>query len=93
MYALDPVPSSLGQEATDPLGPVPLTSNEVFVEMIQGPLDKKFLELTLEILLHSALFFMAWELHSRIWKSWGPYEGSGPSRGHSQLLVPIGAWT
>lgn len=62
--------------------------------MIQGPLDKKSLELTLEILLHSALFFfMAWELHSRRWKSWGPYEGSGPSRGHSHLLVPICAWT
>lgn len=60
MYALDPAPSSLGQEDTEPLGPAPLTSNEVFVEMIQGPLDKKLLELTLEVLLHSALsFFMA----------------------------------
>lgn len=89
MCALHPALSSLSQEATEPPGPVSLTSNEVFVEMIQVPLNKKSLELSLEVLLYSALFFfMAWDPHSGRWKSWDPHEGSYPSRGHSQLSGP-----
>lgn len=45
-----------------PLSPsdrVHLTSNEIIVEVIQGPSDEKSLELTLEMLLVSASsFFM-----------------------------------